>query len=103
MERRRVREQVNTSAKSFIEYNVLRSYQLAVEDILSDGEVNCDRLYVLRLFTNAMIRVYPLYEDAIRREHVGLLNTSLVCQCESWWWARALNAIKGMFTRNTPV
>ena len=102
MEIRRVREQVNTGAKSFIEYNVLRSYRLAVEDILSDGEVNCGRLYVLRLFTNAMIRGYPLYEDAIRREH-GLLKTSLVCKCESWWWTRALNAVKGMFTRNTSV
>ena len=102
MERRRVHEQANTSAKSFIEYNVLRSYRLAVEDILSDGEVNCDHLYVLRFFTNAMIHGYPLYEDAIRREH-GLLKTSLVCQCESWWWTRALNAAKGMFTRNTSV
>ena len=102
MERRRVREQVNIGTKSFIEYNVLRSYRLAVQDMLSDGEVNCGRLYVLRLFTNAMSRGYPLYEDAIRREH-GLLKTSLVCQCDTWWWKRALNAVKDMFARNTSV
>ena len=63
MERRRAREQVNTVAKSFIEYTVMRSYQLAVEEIFSDGEVNCGRLYVLRLFTNAMIS----WISAIRR------------------------------------
>ena len=102
MERRRAREQVNTVAKSSIEYTVMRSYRLAVEEIFSDGEVNCGRLYVLRLFTNAMIRGYPLYEDAIRREH-ELLKTSLVCQCESWRWTRVLNTVTGMFTRNTSV
>ena len=102
MERRRAREQVNTLAKSFIENTVMRSYLLSVEEMFSDGEVNCGRLYVLRLFTDAMVRGYPLYGDAIRREHESM-KTSLVCQCESWSWTRMLNTVKSMFTHNTSI
>ena len=81
----------------------MRSYQLAVEEMFSDGVVNCGRLYVLRLFTDAMVRGYPLlYGDAIGREHESL-KTSLVCQCESWWWTRMLNKVKSMFTNNTSI
>ena len=50
----------------------MRSYRLAVEELISDGEVNCGRLYVLRLFIDAMVRGYPLYGDVIRREHESL-------------------------------
>ena len=82
MEGSRVREQVNTLAKSFIEHTAMHSYRVVVEEMFSDGEVNCGRLYVLRLFTDAMVRGYPLYGNAIRCEY-ELLKTSLVCQCKS--------------------
>ena len=102
MEIRRTREQVNIIAKYFIEYTAMRSYRAVVEEMFSDGEVNCGRLYVLRLFTDAMARGYPLYGDAIRHEHESL-KTSLVCQCESWWWTRMLSTVKSMFTHNMSI
>ena len=102
MESRRVRQQVNTLAKSFIEHTAMRCYHFVVDEMFSDREVNCGRLYVLRLFTDAMVRGYPLYGNAIRCEY-ELLKTSLVCQCKSWWWPRMLNTIKSMFTLNTPI
>ena len=45
MEMRRTREQVNIIAKSFIEYTVMRSYRAVVEEMFSDGEVNCVSQY----------------------------------------------------------
>ena len=71
MERRRVREQVNTSAKSFIEYNVLRSYRLAVEHILSDGEVNCDVCMYVCLFSRLGVNIVHIDKYKVQISPVG--------------------------------